>query len=251
MQQATDLIIVPPVIAHRGANIYAPENTLAAFLKAKELGFNWVEFDVMLTADDELVVIHDEELARTTNGKGAVLDYPYHYLQTLDAGSWFDKKFSDAKISTLESVLNFLCDYRLSANIEIKALQNRDEKVVKKVMDIVGQYSKKMVSPPLISSFSENVLRLIRKQSSDCLLGFLMDEWLIDWEVHCDELQCACVNVNQDILTLDRVQAIKSTGRTLLAYTVNSSVRAKELYSWGVDAIFSDCPPEIVEMVAG
>ena len=68
----TNLVIQPPIIAHRGASLYAPENTLAAFRKAKTLGINWVEFDVMLSADDEPIIIHDETLERTTNGKGKV-----------------------------------------------------------------------------------------------------------------------------------------------------------------------------------
>lgn len=249
MPHFTNLRIMPPVLAHRGANRFAPENTLAAFLIAKKLGFHWVELDVMLSADNELVVIHDEELARTTNGTGAVIDYPYDFLKQLDAGSWFSPTFSMERISTLRNVLAFLYENQLSVNIEIKALQHRDELVVQKFLEVFNDQAVQYVSPPLVSSFSMPVLQLVRKQSPDCLLGFLMDDWQTDWEKQCDLLQCIAVNVNQALLTQERAAAIKASGRQLLAYTVNEQARAKQLYSWGVDAIFSDCSQEIVDMV--
>jgi glycerophosphoryl diester phosphodiesterase len=248
MHHSTDLSIVPPIIAHRGANAYAPENTLAAFLKAKELGLAWVEFDVMLSSDNELVVIHDEDLARTTNGQGAVIDYPYAFLNTLDAGTWFDPQFSTERILNLQTVLTFLYEHQLSANIELKALQHRDEVLVKNVVEILDHYEGRFTSTPLISSFSRPVLALVRNKSPDTLLGFLMDEWQSDWEKYCDQLQCVAVNVNYTILTYARAQAVKSTGRKLFAYTVNDDACATLLYSWGVDAIFSDCPSNIVNM---
>src|SRR5687767_2537589 len=112
----------PPVIAHRGASFYAPENTMAAFRKAAQLGVNWVEFDVVATKDGMPVVFHDDELNRTTNGVGMLSDYSHAYLQTLDAGSWFDARFAGETIPTLAQVLTFLAEMKLNANIELKAL---------------------------------------------------------------------------------------------------------------------------------
>ena len=94
---AAQLQFLPPVIAHRGASAYAPENTLAAFVKAAQLGIRWIECDVMQAACGEVIIFHDETLERTTNGKGDVDRYPYSYLQSLDAGSWFDPIFSGEK----------------------------------------------------------------------------------------------------------------------------------------------------------
>src|SRR5438445_1086012 len=115
------------LIAHRGASALAPENTLAAFRKAGEIGAKWVEFDVMLAADGEAVVIHDDTLDRTTNAKGNVCDYPYSYLQTLDAGSWFNPQFSHEKIPTLAEVIGVLRHCKLAANIEIKPSVGKEE----------------------------------------------------------------------------------------------------------------------------
>ena len=112
----------PPVIAHRGASVYAPENTLAAFTKAAQLNIKWVEFDVMQAACGEPIIFHDETLDRTTNAKGDVSQQPYAYLQTLDAGTWFHPRFAGERIPTLKQVLQFLRDTKIAANIEIKAL---------------------------------------------------------------------------------------------------------------------------------
>src|SRR3990167_3541643 len=133
-----DLIeINPPVIAHRGASAYAPENTFAAFLKAKELGARWLEFDVMLAACGEVVVIHDETLNRTTNQSGLVDHATYADLKTLDAGSWFDPLFSTEIIPTLEMTIDFLYRHQLAANIEMKAPIGKEEITAKKVLDII------------------------------------------------------------------------------------------------------------------
>src|SRR5438552_7543288 len=100
MQFINPVSYLSSIIAHRGASALAPENTLAAFHKAKEIGAKWVEFDCMLASCGEVVVIHDETLDRTTNGLGRVIDYPYSYLKTLNAGSWFNPIFADEKIPT-------------------------------------------------------------------------------------------------------------------------------------------------------
>ena len=92
-------------IAHRGASSYAPENTMAAFDLAIEMGVKHIELDVHCSKDNQLVVIHDDTLDRTSNSQGEVKDFTLQELQTLDAGSWFGKEFSNEKISTLEEII--------------------------------------------------------------------------------------------------------------------------------------------------
>jgi glycerophosphoryl diester phosphodiesterase len=240
------LLIIPPIIAHRGASLQAPENTLAAFRKAKELGIHWVEFDVMLTADDEVVVIHDETLERTTNGKGAIGMLTYSELQALDAGSWFHSDYCNEKVSTFRAVMDFLNEHEMSANIEIKAQKGREEITVEKVLAVLESMSHHYFTPPLISSFSLKTLQQVRQHSADSLIGFLMHQWQKDWQVICDDLQASAVDVNHTILTPHKVKEMKDSQRVVLAYTVNDPVRAQELYSWGVDAVFSDCPQQML-----
>src|SRR5882724_8531889 len=93
------------VIAHRGASSSAPENTLAAFDLALEMGTRHLELDVELTRDDHVVVIHDDTVDRTTDGSGPVTSHALAALQGLDAGSWFGGKFAGQRIPTFEEVL--------------------------------------------------------------------------------------------------------------------------------------------------
>src|SRR5271170_3859449 len=98
---------IPWVIAHRGASGYAPENTLAAFQRAVELGAGFIETDLHLTRDARFVAIHDSTLERTTGGRGGVQDFTLAELRELDAGLWFDRQFSGQRIPTIEDVLAF------------------------------------------------------------------------------------------------------------------------------------------------
>ena len=233
---------MPSIIAHRGASALAPENTLAAFRKAGDIGAAWVEFDVMLAACGEVVVIHDETLDRTTNATGNVSEHPYSYLQTLDAGSWFNPLFAGEKIPTLAEVAKVLHQYHLAANIEIKPSVGKEDETVKKVLQVIDQCWRPDMHPPLISSFSRTVLESVRKYSKTHFLAYLMHEWQLDWEKSCDELDCISVNVNCQILNLARADEIKATHRLLLAYTVDYPLLAQRLFDLGVDSVFSNCP---------
>lgn len=239
----------PPVIAHRGASAYAPENTMAAFAKAKALGIQWVELDVILTADHEIVIFHDDDLDRTTNGSGPLHRQTYRYLKTLDAGSWFHPAFAGERIPTLKQFMEFLTAEQLAVNVELKEMPGQEELLVKHVLAVLSPYLSAEKSPILFSSFSLTGLQFLRKYSPTCQMGLLMHEWLPDWHTLCDTLQCVSVHVNHRILTQQRAQQIKSANKLLLCYTVNSPSRAAKLYSWGVDAVFSDCPDKILEVL--
>jgi glycerophosphoryl diester phosphodiesterase len=239
------LTFTPPVIAHRGASAYAPENTMAAFHKAAQLNIKWVEFDVMLSRDEVPVIIHDETLERTTNGKGRVSDHTYAYLRTLDAGRWFHSAFSSERIPALMTVIPFLQEAKMCANIEIKAEPGQEEKLVQRVMQEMQPYLANNNKSFLFSSFSIEALHYLRKYSADCQIGLLLDEWRSDWKEICHSLNCAAIGINEEILTKDSAHEIKAMGKALLCYTVNNPARAKELYGWGVDAVFSDVPDRV------
>lgn len=238
----TSLHFHPPVIGHRGACAYAPENTMSSFIKAAQLNIKWVEFDVMPSSDGIPVIIHDDTLNRTTNGKGDVSHFPYAYLQTLDAGKWFDYSFSSERIPSLMTVIEFLQNAKMSANIEIKALPEHEEKLIQRVMTEMKPYLSKANDHFLFSSFSITALQLLRKASPHCHIGLLLHEWHPDWKNICHSLNCISVHVNEEIMTEKAAHEIKSMGKILLCYTVNDQRRAKELYAWGVDAVFSDAP---------
>jgi glycerophosphoryl diester phosphodiesterase len=239
----------PPIIAHRGASAYAPENTMAAFTKAAQLDIKWLEFDVMLTAVGEPIVFHDDTLDRTTNGSGDVGRYPYSILRTFDAGAWFDTRFSGEQIPTLKSVLEFLQNTKMSANVEIKPLPGQDEKTAIRALAEISTYFPSSSSSILFSSFSVKALQTLRAHSAECLIGLLLHEWESDWQYISESLNCVSIHVNEEIMTREKAQEIKSMGKKLLCYTVNQPVRALELYSWGVDAVFSDAPDRILKVL--
>lgn len=249
MTHYTSIQFDPPVIAHRGASAYAPENTMSAFTRAMQLGINWVEFDVMLASCSTPIIFHDETLERTTNGAGYVGDYPYAYLRTLDAGSWFAPAYSCERIPSLEQVAQFLFHSNLNANVEIKPLPGQDEATVINAIKVLEPYFPQLKERILFSSFSLQSLKTLREQMPDCTLGLLIHEWDFDWETVALSLDCASIHIYEDILTQDIADKIKRMGKALLCYTVNDTDRAEELYSWGVDAVFSDCPDKIARYV--
>src|SRR5581483_10629727 len=97
-----------------------PENTLASIRKAAALGARWVEFDVRLTREGDLVLMHDDDVKRTTNGRGRVLDLTLAELGALDAGVWFDAAFAGERVPRLAEAIALLAELALGANIEIK-----------------------------------------------------------------------------------------------------------------------------------
>jgi glycerophosphoryl diester phosphodiesterase len=232
----------PPVIAHRGASGYAPENTMIAFVKAAQLGVRWVEFDVMESADGAAIIFHDETLDRTTNGRGLLDQYSYHYLHSLDAGSWFSTQFAGERIPTLKELIEFLQEANLSANLEIKPMPGKEERLVKRILKELAD-SKVNI---LFSSFSIPALKYLRSFAPESQIGLLLHEWEPNWEALCHDLNCVSVHVNEEIMTEESAKKIKAMDKALVCYTVNDVARAKALRKMGVDAVFSDVPDRIL-----
>lgn len=247
----------PPVIAHRGASAYAPENTMAAFVKAAQLGIKWVEFDVVLAKCGTPIIFHDETLDRTSNAIGAIDSLSYAQLQSLDAGRWFDPSFSGERIPTLQQVLIFLRDAGMSANVEIKPMPGKEELTVINTLDVmrrcVGrglQAGSSFELPILFSSFSIPTLRYLRRHAPDSHIGLLLEQWEPGWQAVCEELRCVSVHTDELIINTETAKTVKNMDRQLLCYTVNKPARAKELISLGVDAVFSDYPDVIERELA-
>lgn len=243
--QHSSKIHLSKVVGHRGACGYAPENTIASLHKAQALRIKWVEFDIMLTHDNEAVVIHDTTLNRTTNGHGNVHHITYAKLKTLDAGSWFAKEFAGEHISTLQEFLQYLNKHHMSINVEIKPTRGREEATAKKVVKILEHFWPCHAGRLLVSSFSSIALATVAHVNPDLPLGYLTDKWHKNWQHKLDEFNCVSLNINYKALTPARVALVKETGRLLLAYTVNNPKTAAKLFAWGVDAVFSDYPDRI------
>lgn len=230
------------VIGHRGAAAYAPENTLAAFNKALALGCRCVEFDVICSADGEPFVFHDDNLKRTSNGRGGFGEVKADYLASLDAGRWFSRQFAGEKIPHFRDVLEWLTFTGVQANIEIKPWPGTTEQTTVTILRYINRHWPQAKALPLISCFDWSALRLCQSISPEMPLGLLVDKWQNTCIEDARHYNCYSIHMNKTALTAERVKIIKDAGFAAGAYTVNSRRQALKLLNWGVDMIFSDYP---------
>jgi len=230
------------IIGHRGASGSTPENTMAAFQQALSLGCHFIEFDVMLTRDGVPVIMHDETLRRTTNGRGEVGLLDVAYLDSLDAGKWFSRRFRGEKIPHFDDVLQWLISQNMNANIEIKPYPTKAHETTTAVLTSINRYWPMDKPLPLVSSFDWSAMQLTRSLSPEMPLGMLMHKWDKDWLAKATELNCYSIHLNRRLVTPDRVQLMKEQGFRVFAYTVNRRRLARKLLAMGVDALFSNYP---------
>jgi glycerophosphoryl diester phosphodiesterase len=232
------------IIGHRGAAGLAPENTLGGFGKAKDAGAKWVEFDVRITRDSRLAVIHDADLERTTNGRGRVADHDMAELGELDAGSWFETggAFAGERVPSLEEALELLGDLGLGANIEVKPTPGREREAGRRAALIAAQSGRRDAGSPLLSSFDTEALSAAREASAELPLGLLLSRLTPGWEGVARTLGCFSLHCDHKEIDRARAQRIKDEGLKLLVYTVNKPARARELLAWGVDSVITDVP---------
>ena len=138
--------------AHRGFSGKYPENTLLAFEKAVEAQTDGIELDVQLTKDGEIVIIHDETIDRTTNGKGLVVDYTYEELEKFDASYIYTGQFGFNKIPTLREYFNLIKDTNIITNIELKTGINEYQGIEEKVYNLIKEFQ--LEDRVIISSFN-------------------------------------------------------------------------------------------------
>jgi len=243
------MLNLPPVIGHRGAAAFAPENTLAGFRAAKALGCAWVEFDVRLTADNTLVVCHDDALARTTGARGRVSKLPLARLRALDAGSWFGPGFAGERVPTLDETLSLCRDLGLGANVEIKAERNRGPATVAAVAASLARLGPNL-PPILVSSFIAAAVAAAATAMPSIPRGMLWHSLPRNWHRVAKRLGCATIHCSQTDLTKTVAATVCDAGYPLLAYTVNDPARAQQLFAWGITSVFSDAPDIIVRAAA-
>jgi glycerophosphoryl diester phosphodiesterase len=230
----------PRIIGHRGGGTLAPENTLSGIRRAAEMGFGGVEFDVMLSADRVPVLIHDETLERTTNGHGSVAATPYPKLARLDAGAWFGPAYRGERLPTLDQAGRLCAELGLWANIEIKPASGFERETAAAAAGLAAQLWRSALPKPFLSSFHPICLEVARTAAPELDRGYLTDRIARGWKEAAYQLGCVSVHCNFEHLTKSQADEIKSAGYWLLCYTVNETGTAQRLFSWGVDAVFTD-----------
>ena len=129
-------INLPRIIGHRGVKDLAPENTIFSINEAIKYKLEWIEIDVKISKDNIPFLLHDDLLNRTTSGSGYPYQYNYEEIKNLDAGKWFDSKFSHLYPPTLKEVLNICSNKNLGVNIELKPNKGKKRENILAIVDL-------------------------------------------------------------------------------------------------------------------
>jgi glycerophosphoryl diester phosphodiesterase len=242
---------IPSIIAHRGSSAHAPENTIAAFELALEQGADAIELDAKLTADGEVVVIHDQTVNRTTGGVGKVREMRLDQLRTLDAGEYYDSTFIGEKIPTLGEVFEAV-GHSLYINVELTNYATLTDSLPEKVAELVKQHG--MSEQVLFSSFNPLALSKIRSLVPEAPLGLLAMPGIAGaWAFSplSNLIHHHALHPEKSSVTPSRVASLHNKGKKIFVYTVNDSQTMRDLYSWKVDGIITDDPVLARDVLTG
>jgi len=241
MSESEWMLRAPLVVGHRGALRFAPENTLAGFRRAAELGADGIELDAKLTADGVVVCHHDRTLDRTTNGQGRVLDWTWESLRRLDAGSRFDAAFAGEPIPSLEQVLRELGN-RVLFNVELTNYGSPRDRLPEAVLDLVA--SLRLERRVLLSSFNTIALRRAARLRPRLPLALLLrkDQGPLRRAVFPWIAPHEALNIGESLVTPEGVQWLLRRRKRVFVWTVNDPGRARHLLSLGIHGLITDAP---------
>ncbi|MGW7207958.1 glycerophosphodiester phosphodiesterase [Streptomyces sp. NPDC054837] len=253
----------PTVIAHRGASAYAPENTLAAVDKAAELGIRWVENDVQRTRDGALVVVHDDNLRRTTDVEEVfpdrapwkVKDFTAAEIARLDAGSWFGPAYAGARVPTLKQYVRRVDRNHQKLLLEIKnpELYAGIEQQTLKVLANESWLDRQHRSKLIVQSFSADTVRTVHKLKPDVRTGLLGTPNVTDLTVYAQFTDQ--INPSHSTISTGYVSAVQAfTGAhgkplEVFTWTVNDATTARRVARYGVDGIITNTPDVVRDAV--
>lgn len=234
----------PTVMAHRGLSADAPENTLYAFSDAILVGADFIELDVQQTRDGVLVVMHDSNLKRTTGVNKDIWDVDYADIQNLDAGSWFDPAYANARIPTLEETLQFV-DKRAKLNIEIKPTKHGSDTLEQDVAELITQYQ--YTDACYVTSFSYGSLKKVKEVNPEIRTGYLMS---VAYGQFYSLKYADAFSLNKVFVTSQVVNAAHQQGKQIFAWTVNSMSEVRSLCNLHVDSIITDDPVMVQNVIS-
>lgn len=222
-------------IGHRGARGYAAENTLSSFEKAIDLKVDGIELDVHLSADGELMVIHDETIDRTTNGKGLVNSFTKAELQNFSIED-------NNKIPTLSSVFD-LVDRRCFINIELKSFET-----AAKVVALIEKYIREKhwkYTDFIVSSFNWDALEEVNFVNPEIPIAVLTETDLDKALAFAKIIQAKAINPDFQLLNIENTKKLQENGFEVYPWTVNETADIKKMQSFNVNGIISDFPDKI------
>jgi glycerophosphoryl diester phosphodiesterase len=239
----------PAVIAHRGASAAAPENTLASFKLAADLGADAVELDVKLTRDGALIIMHDETVDRTTNAKGKVRDLTLAQFRQMDAGAWKAPQYKGEPVPTLEDVFDAVAG-RVWINVELTNYYARGDSLVPTVVALIQKMN--LQKRVLLSSFDPFNLRQARHLDPSLPLAqltshdqaiYLREAWLAPF--------CPHEARHPDVAQLKQkgVAWYKQHHYRVNVWTNNVEADMREFVKQGVDGLITDLPDVALKVI--
>lgn len=223
------------VMAHRGASTETPENTMAAFQKAIDDMADYIELDVQLTSDGEVIVMHDSNAYRTTGVDENIVNMTYKEVRRLDAGSWYSDEYKGEKVPGLREVLE-LAQGKIKLNIELKPADNGEE-LARKTVALIEKYN--MENDCVITSFSSSALSAAKSCDENIRVGYILSAAYGDYY---DMKNIDFFSVNAAFLSKRTIDAIHNSGKQVYAWTVNNKDSIKNLTNKGVDGVITDNP---------
>lgn len=228
--------------AHRGASGYCPENTMASFKKAVELGCDGVETDVQMTSDGIMVLMHDEKVDRTTDGTGLVKSFTYKELRSLNAGQ-------NETIPTAEELLIFAKDNDILIDFELKTGIVFYPGIEEKLIEMIYKYD--MQNKVIFSSFNHYSMYHCKEISKEIKTGLLYMEGLYQPEIYCKHVNADALHpyfyaINGEIIT-----NAKKAGIIVNPFTVNDENVMRKLIAEGVDGIITNYPDKLKNLLEG
>ncbi|TBL79591.1 glycerophosphodiester phosphodiesterase [Paenibacillus thalictri] len=230
---------VPMIIGHRGAAGEAPENTLASFLLAVRQGAHAIELDVQLSKDGELVVIHDDTIDRTTNGKGAVAELTLEELKRYDAGLWYGEQFAGETIPTLAEVFERM-PAECVVNVEIKGEMNGE--LERKLAELL--YGSGRMETVLVSSFKHKSLKTLKLIAPEVRVGLGYTGDVIDHIAFAEAFgaEVFSLHPHHKLIGLHEIGLAVSKGIRVYPYTVNGEEDMRKLLQAGASGLITDYP---------
>ena len=230
------------VIAHRGGASWAPENTLPAFQKSIDRKVEFLEIDVRLTKDKQVVIMHDADVDRTTNGKGDVEDLTLAQIKNLDAGSKFSSEYKNTRVPTLEEVLS-LCKDKIKVYVEIK-----HEDAIPQTVELIKKYN--MVDKVVVMSFtSDHVIEAKRLEPGLVTAKLFAIPPVTSFEKIKSAYKVSQVIFLSKLLFNSMVESAHKASLGIMSYTVDEADTAQKLISWKLDGIITNKPDMVMNLL--
>lgn len=228
------------IFAHRGAAGTYPENTMISFEAAESFRADGIELDVQFTKDGKVVVIHDETVDRTTNGKGAVRKYVYEDLRKLDASYKFSEKVGFCRIPLLEEVLEWLQSNQMLLNIEFKNNKIAYRGLEEEVITLVRKFC--LENRVIFSSFNHYSMKRCHMMAPDIQTAILYREGLHSPWAYAQKMGAPAIHPNYRYLPDTIAELTMESGVEVRPYTINEETIMRKYFDMDISAIITDYP---------